>query len=87
MAPHGVPCLSHHYSITDFRLKKCDLENGVITFDEFVRLMRNQERTETKKAKYDEKQLWEQFKMFDKVLGMGIIQAYRITMGLSSAKR
>uniref|UniRef100_A0A914CT85 EF-hand domain-containing protein n=2 Tax=Acrobeloides nanus TaxID=290746 RepID=A0A914CT85_9BILA len=40
-------------------------KNGVITFDEFVRLMRNQERHMAKK-KYDEKQLREQFRMFDK---------------------
>lgn len=68
MTPHR---LSQHYpeffiGINDFRLKKSNLENGVITFDEFVRLMRNQERSDSKK-KYDEQQLWDQFKMFDKV--------------------
>uniref|UniRef100_A0AC35U642 Calmodulin n=1 Tax=Rhabditophanes sp. KR3021 TaxID=114890 RepID=A0AC35U642_9BILA len=36
--------------------------NGVITFDEFIELMRNQEN----KMKYTEKQLKEQFRMFDK---------------------
>uniref|UniRef100_A0A0K0F2F4 Calmodulin-like protein 3 (inferred by orthology to a human protein) n=3 Tax=Strongyloides TaxID=6247 RepID=A0A0K0F2F4_STRVS len=37
-------------------------KNGVITFDEFVVLMKNQEQ----KMKYTEKQLKEQFRMFDK---------------------
>uniref|UniRef100_A0A1I7RZQ8 Calmodulin n=1 Tax=Bursaphelenchus xylophilus TaxID=6326 RepID=A0A1I7RZQ8_BURXY len=36
--------------------------NGVITFDEFAALMENQDR----RLKYDNQQLWEQFRMFDK---------------------
>lgn len=38
-------------------------ENGVITFDEFVQLMRNQDSGRTK---YNSQQLYEQFQLFDK---------------------
>ncbi|CAD5217021.1 unnamed protein product [Bursaphelenchus okinawaensis] len=36
--------------------------NGVITFDEFTTLMENQDR----RLKYDNQQLWDQFRMFDR---------------------
>ena len=39
------------------------LENGVITFDEFIQLMRNQDSGRTK---YNNQQLYEQFQLFDK---------------------
>ncbi|KAI1732238.1 EF hand domain-containing protein [Ditylenchus destructor] len=42
-------------------------KNGVITFDEFCQLMRNQELTGIgARERPDEDQLWEQFRMFDK---------------------